>query len=177
LFAEGFPEVTVRYVLRLLYQIPVSATYEWNGEARENPGFFAHTPKTKSLKASVTRAMRSLERGDYIFYRPDLSRFPSKRYVGTKYRDCFYDKAQVEMLSEDEVLGYQWGYALRPKGVDVGLKYEPDLDLKDVLLGLSEVQQGCVAREARSILLRRAEALNVTPDYNVMPGNAYERSA
>ena len=95
--------------------------------------------RTRSLKASVTRAITSLLKGDYVAFRPERERWPGREAPA---HSASYEaqKAWVQSLPPEEALALSWGYALRPKGLEVGLKHEALLDPVDVLVAVRRLQ-------------------------------------
>jgi hypothetical protein len=148
LCSPGLPEITVRYVLHLLHGVPIAERLERGG------GFFAHDAHTRSLKASVTRAVTSLCQRRHIAMTIERGAWPGRQFPrdlsAEEYRRWWDD------LPEDERLAAHWGYALLSEGIDVGLENEPtDLALPNVLAGVRRLQHERLVRE---VLDKRLEA-------------------
>src|SRR4051794_23437021 len=65
LYSPGLAEVSARYVLHLLHDVPIK-----EGPYLSSDSHLEHTPYTLSLKASVTRAISSLLKRGHIVLRP-----------------------------------------------------------------------------------------------------------
>jgi hypothetical protein len=146
----GFAEITTRYVLHLLHGVPISSGATWwraghvraagkphqayvNGSEISVHGFFVHDDRTRSLKATTTRAISTLlKRGHIIMMIP-----PSD---ALQWWEHARRRALQEAMPPRERLAISWGYVLTDKGIAVGKDHEPDLDPVTVLRGLKSLQ-------------------------------------
>jgi hypothetical protein len=103
-------------------------------------GFFTQDDHMLSLKASTTRAITSLLRGDYVARTLARYFWPGREDPPVNNDTLLERKAWDRWHSAlfgGEKLATGRGYALRPKGIEIGLAHEPaDLDLDGVLTGV-----------------------------------------
>jgi hypothetical protein len=108
-------------------------------------GFFTQDDHMLSLKASTTRAITSLLRGDYVARTLARYFWPGREDPPVNNDTLLERKAWDRWHSAlfgGEKLATGRGYALRPKGIEIGLAHEPaDLDLDGVLTGVRRLQR------------------------------------
>src|SRR4051794_21236049 len=73
LYSPGLAEVALRYVMHLLHGVPIE-----DEGYRPRDTFFAHNPRTLSLKASTARAVASLVDRGHLAIRPGLREWPGR---------------------------------------------------------------------------------------------------
>jgi hypothetical protein len=153
LLSPGLPEITARYVLHLIHGLPVVGMVPgYLIRAQKGGGFFAHTPQTRSLKASVTRAIRSLLDRDCLALTPCREQWPDapprdRAQPWTEHAKAV--NAWLDGLTDEDRMAQTWGYSLRPNGIEAGVAHEPDLSLVDALAGIKSLQhhdRGIVAQ-------------------------------
>jgi hypothetical protein len=146
----GFAEITTRYVLHLLHGLPIraGATMWRAGHVRAAgkphgayvtdceipvPGFFVHDDRTRSLKATATRAITSLlQRGLIMMMVAPEDGLP---WYDHERRLAFW-----RALPPRARLAFSWGYVLTDEGIAIGKDHEPDLDEVTVLCALKALQ-------------------------------------